>query len=383
MYIKNTFLVDEMIDKGYTSAPIMIDVNADGNKDLLLCTHTAARKAIIRLYLASSTLPTYYTATDTNYLNLPTYNITNAIPTTADLDANGKTDLIIGTGAGKIMYFKDISTATQPADFVLVSDNFEAISTGYNAAPELFDYNQDGKLDLIVGKRSGYIDYYPNTGTTTQPAFGNVPLTTNFGKINVREPNYFSGFSVPRFADLNNNGNADMVVGSQGSTLYFYPDVMGKLPIDSFFQSKNNVFINVNGTTIDPIFGRFSTPTIAYTNADALPDILLGTHRGGVVALGNFNNNVSTTETRPQPAINMQLVPNPNKNGIFTLFFNDYNTQANDQFFVYNAQGQLIAKQPLPQNTQSIALELGLPQGFYTIKMVGKNKVATAKMVVQ
>ncbi len=381
--VANDFLVKDMIDNGYTSAPTFLDVNNDGIKDLILSTHNAARKAVLRLYLATATTPVGYTAADTNYLNLSSYGITNAILATGDLNADAKPDLLVGTGAGKVMYFSNVSPPNQPASFTLITNNFEGINVNYNAAPELFDYNQDGKIDLFLGKRNGNIDYYPNTGTAAAPIFGNQPATTNFGKIDVKEPSYFSGFAVPRFADLNQNGNTDMVVGSQGSQLYFYPDVMGKMPTDSFLVSENNFYLSINSATYDVGFGRFSTPAIADLNADVYPDLVVGTHRGGLVALWNNSPSVGTAQPNPTPKFKIEITPNPVTSNNFRLLLHNYSPQTGDVAMLYNAQGQEIAQKRLAAQDQNIALDWALPKGFYTLKVCGKNILATTKLIVQ
>lgn len=58
------------------------------------------------------------------------------------------------------------------ADPVLVEDNGVPIDVGYYAAPMMFDWNQDGRKDMVVGQfGSGMIRFYPNVGEDSAPAF--------------------------------------------------------------------------------------------------------------------------------------------------------------------------------------------------------------------
>jgi hypothetical protein len=58
------------------------------------------------------------------------------------------------------------------ADPVLVTDNGTPIDVGYYGAPQMFDWNLDGKKDLVVGQfTSGMIRFYPNVGENAAPAF--------------------------------------------------------------------------------------------------------------------------------------------------------------------------------------------------------------------
>jgi len=58
------------------------------------------------------------------------------------------------------------------ADGVLVQDNGSNIDVGYYGAPQMFDWDLDGKKDLVLGQfSSGYIRFYQNVGEDSAPAF--------------------------------------------------------------------------------------------------------------------------------------------------------------------------------------------------------------------
>lgn len=47
-----------------------------------------------------------------------------------------------------------------------------AINVGYTGSPFVFDWNGDGKKDLLIGQfTEGRVRFYPNTGTDNNPAF--------------------------------------------------------------------------------------------------------------------------------------------------------------------------------------------------------------------
>ncbi len=55
---------------------------------------------------------------------------------------------------------------------VLIEDNGSAIDVGYYAAPVMFDWDLDGKKDMVIGQfHSGKIRFYPNVGEDSAPAF--------------------------------------------------------------------------------------------------------------------------------------------------------------------------------------------------------------------
>ncbi|MCK5035213.1 MAG: hypothetical protein KAS73_04905 [Candidatus Sabulitectum sp.] len=54
----------------------------------------------------------------------------------------------------------------------------EMLEAGYNASPLVYDWNQDGLNDLVVAcleeidsVKVGTIQFYPNSGTNTNPVF--------------------------------------------------------------------------------------------------------------------------------------------------------------------------------------------------------------------
>jgi hypothetical protein len=58
------------------------------------------------------------------------------------------------------------------AEPVLIQDGGVPIDVGYYAAPMMFDWDLDGRKDMVVGQfTSGMIRFYPNVGDDSAPVF--------------------------------------------------------------------------------------------------------------------------------------------------------------------------------------------------------------------
>ena len=135
-----------------------------------------------------------------------TYEI--GLSRTADLDNDGDLDLLVGEYYGVMQYFENTGTASDPAFAAPQANPFGLDSTYYFALPAFADLDNDGDIDLIVGEYYGNLQYFENVGTASVPAFAN-PVQNPFG-ITIPD----STLSAPDFADLDNDGDFDLLVGS-------------------------------------------------------------------------------------------------------------------------------------------------------------------------
>lgn len=136
----------------------------------------------------------------------------------ADLDADGDLDALAGSSSISLRYFENQGSPTVPS-FVPqtgAADPFDGLlmsgSGGDNsrATPSLGDVDGDGDLDLVVGSQfGGTFDYYENVGSAQAPALIERTGTDNpFGAFSVTE------HSAPALADIDGDGDLDMVSGS-------------------------------------------------------------------------------------------------------------------------------------------------------------------------
>jgi hypothetical protein len=134
----------------------------------------------------------------------------NAVPAFGDLTGNGRLDLVVGTAGGTVSLHRNTGSASQP-DFAKAEVLAEVDS---RAAPTLYDVDDDGRLDLLLGTENELL-LLRNEGTPDAPAFSS-PTTIELDGIPKR--------ATPDFGDLNDDGRPDLVMGTRrGGLVLFRP----------------------------------------------------------------------------------------------------------------------------------------------------------------
>ncbi|MEO8166654.1 MAG: VCBS repeat-containing protein, partial [bacterium] len=195
-------------------------------------------------------------------------------PEFADLNADGKPDLILGNGSSaKVGYFRNLSPNVPPkflADTSMLSSIYAGGMAGTNSDyPTTCDLDGDGDLDLLVGGYNGIL-FYRNIGDTVQPIWQRVDSV--FTDVNA----VIGSDAKPAFADLDGDGDLDLLVGIGESLLG------GPTPgITMGFRNTGTRFLPhfvqddalVAGI---PDIGRNSYPTLKDLDGDGDFDLLLG-----------------------------------------------------------------------------------------------------------
>lgn len=187
----------------------------------------------------TTTAPAFELAT-TDYLNLAkTLALTNLIPSFADVDANGSLDLLItGTGshAAELRLLRNQAVRGAAVRYDLTSATLLKIDRfGPGDVPTVANIDRDGKPDLLIAKSGGSIEYWQNTGTLTAPVY--TLQNQNYGGIQLTQ-NYLLRTPAVTVADFNGDGLSELLTTTQGGklTLYQMPGQASQalVAVDSF-----------------------------------------------------------------------------------------------------------------------------------------------------
>ncbi len=350
----DSFIVSEMVDVGDRSFPVFFDYNYDGLTDLVIGNKgyydNGEFDAMLALFenTGSADSPAF-TLITRDFAGLSIYPFNSICPSFADLDNDGDEDMIIGEEEGPIHYFKNTAGAGGPAEFILFAGNFLGIDPGQNSTPELFDINEDGLTDLILGEKNGNLNYYENTGSAEEPIF---TLQNEFwGNVDVRIIGSLTGHSVPEL--IKRDGQYELYVGCEDGTIFQYD------PTIDFTGAFTKITSTFNATDE----GSFSSVRLFDLNGDAIDEMMTGNERGGIT----LYRDASTVSIDHEPDINVDLFvyPNPAQT---VLTIESLQLKYFDRIIIYDLSGRVISSYTI-NGTNQIQIQIGqFANGLYIIE---------------
>lgn len=320
-YVQNNFLQSEMVENGRGTIPVIIDINGDGLKDLLVANNYRYKPildketAVMAYYNTGSLENPAFSFISDDWMNFSSsgYGL-RVVPAFGDLDGDGDQDMIVGTEYGEVHYYEN-SGGNGPLNFnispvlQLTDDQSNIIDAGSYATPVLFDLDNDGLLDLIIGQRMTGISFYKNVGSPSNFIFQLV--TNNLGNIDVTTVQYPESYSVPRFVRYNDTLN--LFVGNRTGTLYFYKDIE-----QNIFDGGEFTLISDNYGNID--MDGYSAPFIDRLTSDSAFYMFTGGDLGGLWSFkANLNNDSNLWVAPLNINFEWSIFPNPSMNGIYSI----------------------------------------------------------------
>jgi hypothetical protein len=148
-----------------------------------------------------------------------------AAPIVDDWNGDGRKDLLVGNFDGNILVYLNEGTDASPvfnSSFNLQAGG-EDFDIGSRAAPRIFDWDQDGLKDLLVGEVEGYIYFMKNIGNSDAPVFNAYERLLKAGGEPLQYPDP-GGNPRSRLyvTDWDNNGNFDILLGGREGKVLLY-----------------------------------------------------------------------------------------------------------------------------------------------------------------
>ncbi len=371
--------VGEMVDLGTSSNPTFADVTGDGLLDLVVgnfSKYIPGGTKEPRLYLfenvGSANAPAFKLLDD-NWLNFIQYGSTthNLSPTFGDIDGDGDQDLLVGEQWGSLFFAENTAGAGNPMNFETVQAAYQELDVRNTPRPTLFDFNQDGLMDIIIGEANGILNYFENYGEVGNPVFVNQLDTLNnsnaLGQVNTRDAGFLKGFSAPRFITVDNQ--TLLITGSETGRIKIY-DNIGTDPNAAFTQV-TNAYQNIRE-------GNNTSLAIADIDNDGFYEMIIGNMRGGLSA---FDTEWQAAPVSTQQVVNtldFKVFPNPTSQKF------QINWQGNDDIAIkiHDQLGRLVfSKNQLNKSNSTIDIS-NLEKGIYFISLETAKGRGVQKLVV-
>ncbi|MDI6782448.1 MAG: VCBS repeat-containing protein, partial [bacterium] len=186
-----------------------------------------------------------------------------SVPFVIDWDNDHKKDLIVGDVDGYVTYFHNSGTNTANPEFssgfrpqrTATQEMIDIKVDGY-AVPVVFDWNMDGKKDLIVGDFHGKVWFFANTGTDAAPVFGTpTQMLSNNAPLDVGQ------YAAPFVCDWNHDGQKDLLVGNENGLCLLFINTSSAVGTPTLGTATI-----LNNTSGDIDVGKFARPWIVDYN---------------------------------------------------------------------------------------------------------------------
>ena len=219
-------------------------------------------------------------------------------PRVVDWYGDGRPSLLVGEEDGRVALVENMAPRGEaprlrPPRYLQQIDPY--VKCGGLARPSPIDWNGDGKLDLLCGNDAGYIQYFENIGSKTEPAFRENGYLKSAGETiritagpngSIQGPMEAKwGYTNPAAVDWDLDGKPDLLVNSiWGKVIWFRnvgsrekPELGAPQPVD----------VEWEGPALKPEWNWWNpqgknlvtqwrtTPRVVDWNRDSLPDLVM------------------------------------------------------------------------------------------------------------
>ncbi|HMQ00355.1 MAG TPA: FG-GAP-like repeat-containing protein, partial [Cyclobacteriaceae bacterium] len=344
-FVQENFLQHQMIDVGEQAIVAFADEDNDGDLDMFISHNGTPRSTgniILYENIGSNTEPAFRLKT-TNYYP-PTFGeFYNLKISFADVNADGRTDLVFTATAnndGITRLYYAANTSNGAFNFIGADITNTGISFALNENIHLHDINNDGRLDLLIGKANGAVEYWRNTGTASSVSF--VQESAAYKGLG---PSILRQFPAVFVADLDADGKKDLLLGDQSGTISIVSDIINISNVNEFIREI--VFDESDESYYTRNFGGRIWPVAANLFGSNKPAIIVGNALGGVSIL-------QASDAEPQDeAPLIRIYPNP----VVRSEYLNLRVNRNATLRIINSIGQTVERGlVVPANT-SIQLE--------------------------
>lgn len=213
--------------------------------------------------------------------------------TVADWDRDGLSDLVVNSIWGKVLWFRNVGTRSEPTlaaampvkvawpgtppkpEWNWWNPRSDELVTQWRTTPVAVDWNQDGLTDLVMLDHEGFLTLWARSKRSDGTLILNPPerVFVDPEGLPLRLNDGYAGRSGRRkltVVDWNRDGLPDILLNSSNADLL----------LNQGLRDGKYVMANLGPVAQLEVAGHTSSPTTVDWNADGIPDLLLGAEDG-------------------------------------------------------------------------------------------------------
>lgn len=378
--VKRDFLQGNMIDLGSGAYPLLYDWDNDGLKDLFVGNfgyysysyyvnyflHSVYISKIAYFKNIGTVANPSFQLWDADFGGFSGMNANGLVPAIGDINNDGKADMLLGNADGKIIYAQNKGDN----EFEIINKSFMDIDVGDFSTPQLFDIDNDGDNDLIIGEKAGNINFYEYENDMF------VFVTDSLGKVNVTDYNLsWNGYSTPSFF-RNNGDSTGLLVGSEQGKIFSFSNIDGNL--GGRFTELENIDVLLDTSDVSYDRGMRSSAIMCNLIPDGKMEMIVGNYSGGLEYFNGVKTQVlSDVVDNKTEKNNLKLIPNPAKD-IVRISMSGINNI--ELLKILNSSGQIVRELSYVLNSD---IYIGdLPSGIYYVVGTDGKQCYTGKLVI-
>jgi len=262
---KNDFFNSSGIEVLPFMRVIFFDIDGDGVNEMI----AGSKDGSLRLYRNPGSRDVPRWTLEPHYFDGVSAGIFSA-PAAGDIDGDGKPEIMVGTGgfskdSGRVIFYKNEGTQMRPTWKRM---GLPEINVGNDATPALFDIDNDGQDDLIVGNSTGNLFLFRAARTGKGIAF-------------VKDTDYFKGVQLGMYV-------VPTVTSYQNKILIIAGNSMGKLYVlERDYESRSSW----NKTELSLSLSSFASPTLIDNGQPGIMDMVVSDGNGQLYYYRNSGKN--------------------------------------------------------------------------------------------
>jgi hypothetical protein len=198
----------------------------------------------------------------------------------ADLDGDNDYDAFIGHAEGPIIYLENVGTDLSPTFILVESGNLDSngapnpfvdVSVGRRSNIAFADIEQDGDFDAVVGDENGTITFLRNVGTTKAPIFA-VDTTWQASGTNANVA----------WLDYDDDGDYDLFVAQENGEVQYWKNEGIRTPNGEVRTAESFNVASDDNDKVAVMLGDFAAISFEDLNMDGSTELYAGEKTGFV-----------------------------------------------------------------------------------------------------